>query len=1024
MKIGKGLDINMSLNISICRKLTSLVILFALGLRPASGQANPPFDSSVFGNMANIQFNGYTGAEVLTNFPVLIKLGTNIPGFEYDQFLSPASADLRFVSDGTNELNYEIDTWNPGGESYVWVQMPALNGSGTQISAYWGKAGLTPPDYTTNGATWSNGYLGVWHLNQPNAINSANGFIGTAHGNTTTAGLFGAAQYFNTNTFNTYLELGNLHATNLTIEAWTLHANPGDYGGANVDDVVFRKAGSFQWYQWNVDWNLQLDVYGSSTFNFQQSGIFDLTLPAWSYEVVSYDSASGTGRGYMNGVLKYSIVKGANMLAQNNNVCTIGYNSGGSGSYYGSIDEVRLSNVTRSDQWLQACCQNQTSPDTFATFSMAPKLRISRAGETSVRLSWTGTDPVLQWSPTLGFDARWSTNELPAIVVSNGINQVTVPVVNGSAFYRLAFLVKDFTLTATPDELTIAQAGAGSSAISVTAFNGFNNLVSLVVSNLPSGVTAFFSPASTATGSALSFEADSSASIGSFPITISGTSGVLTHTTNLMLNITATATGSAYTWPGYSPDLNYDFRADYPALTAPTNVLDDCPSVAGTVASNWWCFRYGPNKNPLVTAAAWNPLLARMNKDFAYFRDVMGWPPDKRAKRGYYSSIYLFGSGLCTDDAPNTALGGWQGSIHYQGEDWPMVLISYYPVYCFDPACSYGDRDAQQADCVHEGIHSLLADMPGCKQAAWFQEGGNTWLQGTSYALQTTNYSSMGWLSAGAMLAPFMPIECYSGWLQDGSFGGPSAEGVNVYSNSTQLCTWRNLLGGNQYGETFPHFMGECVSAGSVAWIWQNCTGRVLEGLATAPGGLGDVQTRRLIKEFRARQVMCDFGRWSAAYKLLLNNNWGASIHAEYTPYWINCSNWTATCYVITTNASGTLTPEHRTLPGWSGANQIPLTVSGSGTVSVNFQPLGTNMSCQLVYRATDNSVVYGIPVASGTCSLTLAKPVKNNVVIAVIVNTDYVYNGESTRTNKFDYRLALGANVTGAASVNTKWFN
>ena len=273
-------------------------------------------------------------------------------------------------------------------------------------------------------------------------------------------------------------------------------------------------------------------------------------------------------------------------------------------------------------------------------------------------------------------------------------------------------------------------------------------------------------------------------------------------------------------------------------------------------------------------------------------------------------------------------------------------------------------------------------------------------------AQRTGNYSSMGFLSGGAMIAPFMPIESYTGWLQDGSFGGPCAEGVNMFSNSVQICTWRNLLGGNQYGETFPHFMGEIVSQGSVAWIWRYCTNRVLEGLATTPGGLGNQQTRRLIKEYRARQVMCDFGKWSNAYKALLNNNWGITIDQEWSPYWIDCPAWTARCYVVTTNSSGTLTPEQRTLPGWSGANQIPLTVSSaSGNVTVDFTPLGTNMSCQLVYRATDNSVIYSKPVTSGTCSLTppVGKAIKNNVVVAVICNTDYAYNGESSRMNKFD---------------------
>jgi hypothetical protein len=51
-------------------------------------------------------------------------------------------------------------------------------------------------------------------------------------------------------------------------------------------------------------------------------------------------------------------------------------------------------------------------------------------------------------------------------------------------------------------------------------------------------------------------------------------------------------------------------------------------------------------------------MLERLNMDFAYFRIVMGWPPDKRAKQGYYSSGYLLGSGTCVGVASND-LGGW-----------------------------------------------------------------------------------------------------------------------------------------------------------------------------------------------------------------------------------------------------------------------------------------------------------------------------------------------------------------------------
>ncbi|MDF2187881.1 T9SS type A sorting domain-containing protein [Paraflavitalea sp. CAU 1676] len=480
-------------------------------------------------------------------------------------------------------------------------------------------------------------------------------------------------------------------------------------------------------------------------------------------------------------------------------------------------------------------------------------------------------------------------------------------------------------------------------------------------------------------------------------------------------------TGNPYSWPSYSPNISYNFRDEFPSLPTPANVLNDCPQVVGTQSSQWWCFRWGPNKNSLVTTAAITPMLARMNTDFAYFRDQMGWPPDLRAKNGYRSAVYLYGSGLCTDNAPNTALGGWQSAITYNGTSWPMVLASYYPIYSFDPACTYSDRLSQQGAMVHEGIHSLLADLPGVKQSAWFHEGGNVWLQQTADARRTNNFSSMGDLSGTDFIAPFMPIECYSGWLQDGSFGGPSAEGVNRYNSSgQQLCTWRTYLGGHQYSSSFPTFLGNALGDGAVPWIWRNSPTRVLAGIAS---GIGTAQTRRLITEYRAKQALVDFGPWKNAILALLNAHFGQSIGAEWQPSWMNPAVWTATPYVATTNSSGLLTPEARTLPGWSGANQIPLNVTGN-MVTVNFEPIGANMTCQLVYRTTTGVPVYSQWVSSGQVSLRLDQAPANGVVIAVITNTDHIYNGESTRTAKFDYRLRLVTGVTGTASINTKWYN
>ena len=101
------------------------------------------------------------------------------------------------------------------------------------------------------------------------------------------------------------------------------------------------------------------------------------------------------------------------------------------------------------------------------------------------------------------------------------------------------------------------------------------------------------------------------------------------------------ASGAPYTWPAYQPDLNYHFSKDRPELKPPTKVLDDVTGVVGTVRSGWWCFRYGSNANALVTEAAWKPMLVRMNEESAYFRNVMGWPPDRRAREGTVRSISL-----------------------------------------------------------------------------------------------------------------------------------------------------------------------------------------------------------------------------------------------------------------------------------------------------------------------------------------------------------------------------------------------
>jgi hypothetical protein len=310
--------------------------------------------------------------------------------------------------------------------------------------------------------------------------------------------------------------------------------------------------------------------------------------------------------------------------------------------------------------------------------------------------------------------------------------------------------------------------------------------------------------------------------------------------------------------------------------------------------------------------------------------------------------------------------------------------------------------------------------MPG-RKAHWFNEGGNTWLQMNMEAARTGGYG-VGFLDGAPFLAPHMPIENYSGWLQDGTFGGPDAEGVNRYVNGQQVSTWRHYLGGNQYNSAFSHFLAEHVSKGSNAWIWSN--GDHINILETLAYGLGDEQIQHLIMEYRARQAMVDFGPWSNAFKSPINNNWGRTIGAEAIAGGIlqEPPPHRLTFYADSTTSGDMVTPSLDTLPGWSGANQIPFRTDGN-RVRISFEPRAQNMRLQLAYRAEDGSAVYSQPVESGEACLNLNKRPKNGVVVAVVSNTDYLYKGEATRTQKHDYRLFVVEGVSGTAPIYEKHY-
>jgi hypothetical protein len=101
----------------------------------------------------------------------------------------------------------------------------------------------------------------------------------------------------------------------------------------------------------------------------------------------------------------------------------------------------------------------------------------------------------------------------------------------------------DFSLSANPASMTVAQGASATSAIAITRSGGFASSVALTATGLPAGVTASFSPASTAgSTSTLTLTGSSSAAAGTAAVTVTATGSGVTRTAPVTLTVNAAAT--------------------------------------------------------------------------------------------------------------------------------------------------------------------------------------------------------------------------------------------------------------------------------------------------------------------------------------------------------------------------------------------------------------------------------------------------------------------------------------------------
>jgi hypothetical protein len=129
----------------------------------------------------------------LENFPLLVRLDKDF--FDFKQAKNDG-ADLRFSAEG-KALTYQIEQWDAEkGTASIWVLMPKIKGNERQpLKVFWGKVDAVGESNGKAVFNESNGYASVYHMSDP-VTDDAGATEPKDQGTTATEGIVGQARHF------------------------------------------------------------------------------------------------------------------------------------------------------------------------------------------------------------------------------------------------------------------------------------------------------------------------------------------------------------------------------------------------------------------------------------------------------------------------------------------------------------------------------------------------------------------------------------------------------------------------------------------------------------------------------------------------------------------------------------------------------------------------------------------------------------------------------------------------------------
>jgi hypothetical protein len=329
-------------------------------------------NSSAWTYRKEITINNEKVTGDIDGFPMLIQTTDS----DLSTYAQSDGDDIIFTDwDGKSQLHHEIENYSSSsGNLIAWVKMASLSSSSdTTIYMYYNNSDAT--NSQNDEGVWSNGYVGVYHLTEESGV-AANSATSTHDGTrydspTRIAGRIDYGQDFSGVAGDDRFNLGDMDLTNgvqvnLTLSFWMYADNSiiEDWGR-----LINKRDNADSNTVWGVNFDSDPVDKDISFYCGDEGGGYAVGKSVWVYATYTYDGANKIH--YRNGSWARDDTGGSGPISTTISQApvTIGARWGGSASFGGILDEVRISKVTHSAGWISTEYNNQNNPGSFYTFN-------------------------------------------------------------------------------------------------------------------------------------------------------------------------------------------------------------------------------------------------------------------------------------------------------------------------------------------------------------------------------------------------------------------------------------------------------------------------------------------------------------------------------------------------------------------------------------------------------------------------------------------------------------------------------